>query len=141
MTYPMRIPVTFGRLATPKELTEAMADTSTSRIVVIPNQTVIARIPPGVGEAAYKSLVASNADIEQVRLDYDFIVFGDLTAWSEGKWMRPNLDRNNWEPSEDPGLKDHYPVNHLGDLNLTKLWLDKHTESFHGMDFFFTIPC
>ena len=93
MQYPLRIPLTFGQAPLPKTLKSSNDKTSDAAKILKSNESTKLSIKSYLFDSS-NQFIRNNEikDIEKVKVIFDFIVFDDGTAWSQGQWMRQNPD-------------------------------------------------
>lgn len=93
MQYPLGIPLTFGQAPLPKTFKSSNDKNVNENKILKSNESTKLSIKPYLFESSNQFIQNNEIkDIEKVKVIFDFIVFDDGTAWSQGQWMRQNPD-------------------------------------------------
>jgi hypothetical protein len=99
MQHPLRIPLTFGQALLTKTFKSSNDKTIDIAKKLKPNESIKLSIKPSLFDSSSQFIENNEIkDIEKVKVIFDFIVFDDGTAWSQGQWMRRNPDNDKrWD--------------------------------------------
>ena len=99
MQHPLRIPLTFGQALLTKTFKSSNDKTIDIAKKLKPNESIKLSIKPSLFDSSSQFIENNEIkDIEKVKVIFDFIVFDDGTAWSQGQWMRRNHDNDKrWD--------------------------------------------
>jgi hypothetical protein len=98
MKYPLRIPVSFGQAPLPKSFKSSENSDVLEAKILKPNEVIKISIKPFF-ESALPFLKENEIEeVARVKIIFDFIVFDDGTAWSQGQKLRQNTDNDKqWD--------------------------------------------
>lgn len=93
MQHPLRLPIKFGKLPSLTNINDANSE------VIRQNEYIKVSLKPYILDSLVQFMQKNEiAEIERVKVFFEFVVFDDGTAWSKGQQMRRNpTNGNQWD--------------------------------------------